>query len=54
MNENIWSPLKPWSLLFNLNDFTHEFIGAQTNNSLLITWGHNMNPKVLKFSIIGP
>jgi hypothetical protein len=47
-------PIEPWSLLFNLNDFTHEFIGAQTNNSLLITWGHSMNPKVLNFSIIGP
>jgi hypothetical protein len=54
MNKNIWSTSKPWSLFFNFNDFTHEFIGAQTNNILLITWGHSMNPKMFKFSIIGP
>jgi hypothetical protein len=34
--------LKPWSLLFGLNGFTHELIGPGTNNILLI----------LKFSFI--
>jgi hypothetical protein len=31
--------LKFLSLLFGLNDFSHEPIGPQTNNILLITWG---------------
>jgi hypothetical protein len=42
--------LKPWSLLFDLNGFTHELINTQANNILLITWCQ----EVLKFSIIGP
>jgi hypothetical protein len=47
--------LKPWSLLFDLNDFTHdELIGPQMNNILLITWGQTMSQEVFKFPIIGP
>jgi hypothetical protein len=45
---------KLWSLLFGLDDFTHELIGLQTNNILLlITWGHTMNQKMFKFLVIG-
>jgi hypothetical protein len=46
--------LKPWSLFFDLNGFTHELIGPKTNNILLITLGQTMSQKMLKFSIIGP
>ncbi len=42
--------LKLWSLLFDLNGFTHELIDTQTSNILLITWCQG----VLKFPIIGP
>jgi hypothetical protein len=48
--------MKGWSLgpTFNLNGFTHELIGPQTNNILLIIWGQTMSQEVFKFSIIGP
>jgi hypothetical protein len=43
--------LKPWSLLFDLNEFTHdELIGPQMNNILLITWGQTMSQKRFKIS----
>ncbi len=48
-----YEELKPWCLLLGLNDFTHQLICSQTNNILLVTWGHTMNQKILKFSIIG-
>jgi hypothetical protein len=34
-NESIYLP-------FDLNGFTYEFIGPQTNNILLITWGNEL------------
>jgi hypothetical protein len=37
--------LKSWSLCFGLNGFTHELIGPQTNNILLMTWGPNNEPR---------
>jgi hypothetical protein len=46
--------LKPWCLLFGLNDFTHELIGPQTNNVLFIIWGQTTKQEVFKFLIIGP
>lgn len=46
--------LKPWDLQIDLNDFTHELIGPQTNNTLLVTWGQTMSQEALKFSIIDP
>jgi hypothetical protein len=49
-----YEKLKPWYLQIDLNDFTHELIGPQTNNTLLITWGQTTRQEVLKFSIIGP
>jgi hypothetical protein len=44
--------LKPWSLLFDLNGFTHELISPQTNDILLITWGQTMGQDVLKFLMV--
>jgi hypothetical protein len=44
--------LKPWSLLFGLNCFTHELIDPQTNKILLIIWGQTMSQEMLKFFII--
>ncbi len=46
--------LKPWSLLFSLNGFTHELIGPQIINILLITWDQTMSQEMLKIFIIGP
>jgi hypothetical protein len=48
--------MRGWSLgpTFNLNGFTHELIGPQTNNILLIIWGQTKSQEVFKFSIIGP
>jgi hypothetical protein len=44
--------LKPWSLLFDLNDFTHdELIGPQTNNILL---GPNNEPRNVQISHYWP
>jgi hypothetical protein len=40
--KNIMKPyegLKSWLLLFGLNGFTHELIGPQTSNILLMTSG---------------
>jgi hypothetical protein len=37
--------LKSWLLLFGLNGFTHELIGPQTNNILLMTWGQATGQK---------
>ncbi len=51
---NAYERLKPWCLIFGLNDFTHELIGPQTNNILLITWGQTTQQEVFKFLIIGP
>jgi hypothetical protein len=34
--KKIYERLKPWSLLFGLNGFTHNLIGPQTNRILLI------------------
>ncbi len=47
-----YEKLKPWYLQIDLNDFTYECIGPQTNSILLITWGQIMSQEVLKFSII--
>ncbi len=44
--------LKSWLLLFGLNGFTHELIGLQTSNILLMTWGQATRQKMPKFSII--
>ncbi len=46
--------LKSWLLLFSLNGFTHELIGPQTSNILLMTGGQATRQKMLKFSIIDP
>jgi hypothetical protein len=50
--------LKPWSLLFGLNGFTHELIGpkqiifySQINNIILITLVCKMSQEVLEFPI---
>jgi hypothetical protein len=45
--------LKLWFLLFDLNCFTHEFIGPHINNILLIIWGQTMSQKMVKFLVIG-
>ncbi len=52
--------LKPWSLLFGLNGFTHELIGpkqiifySQINNIVLITLVCKMSQEVLEFPFIG-
>jgi hypothetical protein len=45
---------KPWSLLIDINGFTHELNGPRTNNILLITWGQTTSQEMLKFPIIGP
>ncbi len=45
---------KPWSLLIDINGFTHELNGPRTNNILLITWGQTTSQEMLKFLIIGP
>ncbi len=42
------SPYFSASMAFHLNLF------LQTNNILLITWGHIMSQDMLKFLIIGP
>jgi hypothetical protein len=34
--------MKAYTYLFDLNGFTYEFIGPQTNNILLITWGNEL------------
>jgi hypothetical protein len=34
-----YEKLKLWYLQIDLNDFTYEHIGPQTNSILLITWG---------------
>jgi hypothetical protein len=51
-----WNHMRGWSVnpYFGLNDFTHELIGPQTNNILLILWGHKTSQEMLKFCIIGP
>jgi hypothetical protein len=46
--------LKTWSLPVSLNRFTHELIGPQINNILLITWDQTMSQEMLKIFIIGP
>jgi hypothetical protein len=45
--------LKPWSLFFGHNGFTHEFIGPKTTNILLVALSHTMSQEVLKFPIFG-
>jgi hypothetical protein len=45
--------LKPWSLFFGHNGFTHGFIGPKTNNNLLVALSHTMNQQVFKFPILG-
>ncbi len=37
--------LKSWLLLFGHNGFTHELIGPQTSNILLMTWGQATRQK---------
>jgi hypothetical protein len=47
-NKNIMKPyegLKSWSLLFGLNGFTHELIGPQRSNILLMTSGQTTRQK---------
>jgi hypothetical protein len=40
--------------IFDLNSFTHELIGPQTNNIWLVTWDQTTSQEVLKFPIIDP
>ncbi len=43
--------LKPWTLVFSLNGFTHEFICPQISNIILTTWGQQAK-KCSNFSLL--